>query len=102
MIERFLGPASGYLLITTTGACMFVVFGHLNDMSRSHHLIIWGTILDYYFLADVLALLNIMYRGKFCPIAPPNARARQLGSRISEKYSCCARPRPNRRDAIKV
>lgn len=41
---------------------MFVVFGHPNDIIRSHHLIIWDTILDYYYLADVLALLNIIYR----------------------------------------
>lgn len=61
MIERLLGPACGYLLITTTGACMFVVFGHPNDMIRSHHLIIWDTILDYYYLADVPALLNIIH-----------------------------------------
>lgn len=42
---------------------MFVVFNHLNGMFRSHHLIIGDTILDYYYyLADVLALLNILYR----------------------------------------
>lgn len=80
MIQRFLGPICGYLLITTTGACIFVVFDHLTDMSRSHHLIIWNTILDYYCLADVLELLNIIYiqsiTGKFCPIAPPSARVR--------------------------
>lgn len=65
---------------------MFVVFDHLTDMSRSHHLIIWNTLLDYYYLADVLELLNIIYiqciTGKFCPIAPPSARVRSAaGSR---------------------
>lgn len=77
-MQWFLGPICGYLLITTTGACIFVVFDHSTDMSRSHHLIIWNTILDYYCLADVLEILKIIYlhnvTSKFCPIAPPSAR----------------------------
>lgn len=39
----------------------FVMFDHPNDLPRSHHLIIWNTALDYYYLADVLALPSIIY-----------------------------------------
>lgn len=39
----------------------FVVFDHRDDLFRSHRLVIRNTILDFYYNADVLALLGIKY-----------------------------------------